>query len=412
MERENCVARDAQDPLASVRERFDLPAGVYLAGHSLGPAAAAVATRTAAAVRQWQQRGVRGWSEGWLDLAPRCASRLARLVGADVGEVAVADSTSVNLFKVLGAAVCLRPGRHVILTETGNFPTDRYVAEGLARLAANGTGSAPLEVRAVPADRLADSLDGDVAVLALTHVDYQTGRRHGAEALTDAAHAAGALVVWDLAHSTGAVPVDLHAWDADLAVGCSYKYLGGGPGAPAYLFAARALHADLDNPVAGWFGHADPFAFDAAYRPAADAGRFATGTPPLLSLAALDAALEVWDGLDLAQVWDKVAALGELFVSLVDERCADLDVAVASPRSPAQRGAQVSLRAPHAGAVMQALADRGVIGDSRPPDVLRFGLTPLTTCYADVWDAVEQLRSVLAELAWDDPRYRRPPPVP
>jgi kynureninase len=400
MDREGCAALDRADPLAPLRSHFHLPRGVrYLDGNSLGALQPAVATRLRAVVDdEWGDGLIRSWNDaGWVDLPSRVASRIAPLVGADADEIAVADSTSVDLFKALLAARELRPDRHVLVTDDANFPSDLYVAHGAARLAG-------LEVRVVPSERVPDHLEDDTAVVCLTHVDYRTGRLHDAAGITAAAHGAGAVVVWDLSHSTGAVDVDLHAWGADLAVGCTYKYLNGGPGAPAYLFAARRWHDRLRSPIPGWFSHAAPFAFETHHRPAAGAARFLGGTPPVLSMAALETALEVWEGVDPAGAAAKGRTLTTLFVDLVDARCGD-HVEVASPRDAHDRGAQISLRHPYAYAITQALAARGVVGDHRPPDLVRFGFAPLYVRYVDVFDAVEELEDLLDTEAWDRPEF-------
>jgi kynureninase len=400
VDREACAALDRADPLAPLRGRFHLPAGIrYLDGNSLGALQPAVAARMRTVVDdEWGAGLIGSWNDaGWVHLPTRIASRIAPLVGADADEVAVTDSTSVDLFKALVAARELRPDRHVLVTDDANFPSDLYVAHGAARLA-------DLEVRLVPSGRVTDHLDGDTAVVCLTHVDYRTGRLHDAAGITAAAHDAGAVAVWDLSHSTGAVDVDLHAWDADLAVGCTYKYLNGGPGAPAYLFAARRWHDQLRSPIPGWFSHAAPFAFERDHRPADGAARFLGGTPPVLSMAALETALEVWEGVDPASVAAKGRALTTLFVDLVAARCGD-HVEVASPRDAHDRGAQVSLRHPHAYAITQALVARGVIGDHRPPDLVRFGFAPLYVRYVDAFEAVEQLADLLDTGAWDRPGF-------
>ncbi len=405
---DDAKAADAADPLARTRERFALAEGlVYLDGNSLGALQPAVAERVRRVVEhEWGQGLIASWNDaGWRVLPQRVAGRLAPLLGADADEVAVADSTSVDLSKALAAARRLRPERSVLLTDGVNFPTDLYVARGLAQL----TGD--LEVRVVPTGEVADHLDDEVAVLSLTHVDYRTGRLHDAIALTAAAHDAGAVVVWDLSHSTGALDVDLHRWDADFAVGCTYKYLCGGPGAPAYLYVARRWHEQITSPLRGWFSHAQPFAFTPGYEPAPGADRFLDGTPPVLSLAALDEALAVWDGLDPALAPAKARALTERFIALVDDRLGG-EVEVVTPRDPDERGAQVSLRHPHADALTRALAERGVVGDHRPPDLVRLGFAPLYVRHVDVVDAVEVLAEVLATGAWDDPRFRAPQPVP
>jgi kynureninase len=400
-DRASCAARDADDPLRALRERFALPDGVlYLDGNSLGALQPAVAERVRRVVDQeWAVGLIRSWNDaGWVDLPQRVAARIARIVGADADEVAVTDSTSANVFKAVAAARQLRPDRRVILTDDANFPTDVYVVRGLADLM-GGT-----EVRVVPTQAVADHLDDDVAVLTLTHADYRTGRLHDPVALTRAAHDVGALTVWDLSHSTGAVPVDLHAWGTDLAVGCTYKYLSGGPGSPAFLYAARAITEQLRSPIQGWYGHAAPFDFSLDFVPAAGAARFMDGTPPVLSLAALDAALEVWAEVDLQAVTDKARALTQLFIELVDARCGQ-HITLASPREAEHRGGQVSLRHPHAYALTQALIARGVIGDHRPPDVLRLGFAPLYVRYVDVWDAVDHLVDLLATGGWDRPEF-------
>jgi kynureninase len=400
MDRESCAALDRSDPLAPLRDRFHLPEGVrYLDGNSLGALQPAVAMRLRTVVDdEWGHGLIRSWNEaGWVELPSRIAARLAPLVGAEPDELAVADSTSVDLFKALLAARDLRPDRHVLLTDDANFPTDRYIAEAVGRLGG-------LEVRVVPSEQLVDHLDEDTAVVTLTHVDYRTGRLHDAAGITAAAHGAGAVAVWDLSHSTGAVDVNLHAWGADLAVGCTYKYLNGGPGSPAYLFAARRWHERLATPIPGWFGHAEPFAFAPTYRPAADATRFLGGTPPVLSMAALEAALDVWEGVDPAAVAAKGRTLTTLFVDLVGERCGR-QVELVSPLDAHGRGAQISLRHPSAYALTQALIGRGVIGDHRPPDLVRFGFAPLYVRHVDVFDAAEVLAELLHTGTWDRPEF-------
>jgi kynureninase len=408
VDRAACARFDTDDPLAPHRERVSLPPGVvYLDGNSLGPLHHDVAERLRDVVEvEWGEGLIRSWNAsalrpGWVDLPARVATKLAPWVGADPDEIAVADSTSVDLFKALAAACRLRPDRRVIVTDDANFPTDVYVAGGLAELLGDH------EVRVVPTTEVASHLDDDVAVLTLTEVDYRTGRRHDAQALTRAAHDVGALTVWDLSHSTGALAVDLHAWEADLAVGCTYKYLDGGPGSPAFLYVARRWHDVAATPLRGWFGHERPFAFAATYEPAAGAARFLDGTPPVLSLSALDAALDLRADIDPAVAEAKAHALTSLFIELVDDRLGD-EVEVVTPRDPAARGAQVSLRHGEAAAVMSALIERGVIGDHRPPDLLRFGFSPLVVRAVDVHDAVEILADVLDTRAWDTPEHRAP----
>lgn len=402
--REDCLALDAADPLAGLRDEFLLPDGViYLDGNSLGPLAKRVRDRLAeCAIREWGDGLIRSWTAaGWIDLPAHVGAKVARIVGADAEGVVATDSTSVNLFKLLAAALTLRPDRRVIVSERGNFPTDLYMAEGLATLLDRGH-----ELRLVDSDAELEAAVGrDVAVLMLTHVDYRSGRMHDMARLTALAHRHGALTIWDLAHSVGAVPVDLAADDADFAVGCGYKYLNGGPGAPAFLYVAPRHREAARQPLSGWFGHAAPFAFEPAFRPRPDMAKFLTGTPPVLSLAALDAALDLWQGIDMAEVREKSVRLSELFIALVEERCAGHDLALASPREAARRGSQVSFAHPAGYAAMQALIARGVIGDFRAPDLLRFGFTPLYTRHADVWDAVAVLADILATRSWDRPEY-------
>jgi kynureninase len=398
-------ALDAADPLAAWRQRFALPDGlIYLDGNSLGALPRATAAVVGDVVRrQWGQDLITSWNRhGWVDLPQRLGAKLARLLGARPHEVVVADSTSVNLFKLIAAALGLRPGRRVVLSEQGNFPTDLYVAQGLCELLGER-----IELRLVEAAELEAALDADTALLMLTHVDYRTGHMHDMTRLTAAAHAAGALALWDLAHSAGAVPVDLAAADADLAVGCGYKYLNGGPGAPAFLFVAERWQARAKQPVAGWFGHARPFAFEGAYRPASGITRFLAGTPPILSMKALECGIDLLLEVDQQALRVKSMALTDAFVGLVERRCAAWSFALASPRDAEARGSQVSLRHAEGYAIMQALIGRGVVGDFRAPDLLRFGFAPLYVRFVDVWDAVETLCGVMAARSWDQPGFKK-----
>jgi kynureninase len=428
--RDACLALDRTDALAPLRARFALDAAdaeglIYLDGNSLGPLPRAAVARVRQVVDdEWGSGLIRSWNRagrdgaGWITLARRVADKIAPLVGAGAGEVVVADSTSVNLHKGLSAALQIAmadaPARRIVLSEGANFPTDLYVADAVARQHGG-------ELRLVDAADLPAAIDERAAVVLLTHVDYRTGRMHDMAATTRAAHAAGALIVWDLAHSAGAVPVDLHGdgtpdGAADFAVGCGYKYLNGGPGAPAFLWAhprhTRRMDAEgWRQPLAGWFGHADPFAFETGYRPARGVDRFLCGTPPIVSLAALECgvdtvlAAEPFGGL--AAIRRKSLALTDLFIALVDARCAGLGVSVATPRDAGRRGSQVSLASGNdAHAVMQALIARGVIGDFRAPDILRFGLTPLYTRFVDAWDAVDRLAEVLESGEWREARFQ------
>jgi len=406
MTRTDCVARDANDPLAPLRDLFDLPPGIiYLDGNSLGVCPKATPQRVQQVVRdEWGRELIKSWnSAGWITLPQRVGDKIARLVGARPGELVVADSTSVNLFKVLSAALSIQradaPGRTCIVSERTNFPTDLYIAEGLAR-------EQGLEL--VLADDIAAAIDERTAVLMLTQVNYRTGRLHDMPALTKRTHDAGALAVWDLAHSAGALPVDLHGADADFAVGCGYKYLNGGPGAPAFVWV-HPRHAErFWQPLSGWMGHACPFEFTADYRPAAGIARYLCGTPPVISLAALECGVDAVLAADMAALRAKSLALTDLFIALVESRCAGHGLSLVTPRENASRGSQVCFaRADGAYAIVQALIARGVIGDFRAPDILRFGFTPLYTGYADVWDAVEHMAQVLESGDWRQARFNQ-----
>ena len=403
--RHDAEAMDAADPLRSMREAFDLPPGIYLDGNSLGPLPRAARSRVMECVdREWGEGLIASWNTaGWIDLPARVGAKIAALLGAGANDVRAADSTSVNLYKVLAAALALRPDRATIVSQRGNFPTDLYIAEGLAGL----MGGSRLHLVDSAEEALA-ALSDDTAVLMLTQIDYRTGEMLDMAAMTRAAHAAGALTVWDLAHSAGAVPVDLVECGADFAVGCGYKYLNGGPGAPAFLYVAPAHQAHARNPLSGWFAHAAPFAFEHSFRPAEGIDRFLVGTPPVLSMVALDAALDLWDGIDMKDVRAKSVALTGLFIERVEARCPGL--ALASPRDPARRGSQVSFRHGHAYPIVKCLIERGVTGDFRAANegedgIARFGFTPLYTRFADAWDAAEIMADVMATRAWDEPRF-------
>ncbi|RVT49968.1 kynureninase [Rubrivivax albus] len=412
--REDAQALDAADPLAPLRAQFTLPDGViYLDGNSLGVLPSATPVRVQQVVaEEWGQGLIRSWnSAGWITLAQRVGDKVARLVGAGPGELVAADSTSVNLFKVLSAALSIAkedaPSRRVILSERSNFPTDLYISESLA--AQHGC---TLELIDDP-DAIAERLNRqDVSVLMLTHVNYRTGRMHDMAALTAAAHAAGALTVWDLAHSAGAVPVDLHGAQADFAVGCGYKYLNGGPGAPAFVWA-HPRHADrFWQPLSGWMGHAAPFEFTPDYRPAPGIARYLCGTPAVLAMSALECGVDTVLAAEpmggMAALRAKSLALTRAFAELVQSRCAGHGLVRVSPDEDAQRGSQVCLAHPEiAYPVVQALIARGVIGDFRAPDILRFGFTPLYTRFVDVWDAVEHLVQVLDRGAWHEARFHQ-----
>ena len=403
MDRETCLSFDRQDPLASVRDEFAVPEGiVYLDGNSLGAMPRQTVPRlTHVIAEEWGNGLIRSWNAAnWIDAPARIGDKIARLIGAGPGEVIVADSTSVNLFKVLAGALRIQPARHFILTEASNFPTDLYIAKGLIELLGGNHA-----LRVVERAEIERALDGSVAILMLTHVDYATGEIHDMRRITAAAQKFGALMLWDLSHSAGAVPVNLNASQVDLAVGCGYKYLNGGPGAPAYAFVAKGLQDAMESPLSGWMGHAAPFAFEPEYRPAPGIKRQLAGSPPILSMLALEVAIDLWLRIDQKETRRKSMALGDLFISRVDETCRDLGVEVVSPRDAELRGSQVSLRHKEAYRVMRALIDRGVIGDFRTPDLMRFGFAPLYTRYVDVFDAVTVLCQVLTSRAWDRPEY-------
>jgi kynureninase len=403
--REECGKLDADDPLAETRRAFALPESmIYLDGNSLGALPSATPARLAAVIeREWGGDLITSWNKhAWIDLPRLVGDKIARLVGAAPGEVVAADSTSVNLFKVLAAALALNPGRRVILSEADNFPTDLYIAQGLVDLL-----GARHELRLVAADALSSAIDDDTAVLLLSHINYRTGALHDMAALTAAAQRRGALTIWDLAHSAGALAVDLGGANADFAVGCGYKFLNGGPGAPAFVFVASRHQERAMQPLSGWLGHAQPFAFESGYRPAPGIGRFICGTPPILSLAALEVGVDLALSVDAALVRAKATALTDLFIRAVEQQCAGFALALLSPRDPTRRGSQVSFTHPQAYPVMQALVARGVIGDVRAPDILRFGFAPLYLRFVDAWDAAESLREVLATRAWDQPHFHR-----
>ncbi len=393
---------DAADPLAAARGQFALPDGViYLDGNSLG----ALPARTAAHMQrvvtaQWGGDLIGSWNKhGWIDAPARVGALIAPLIGAQADEVLVADTVSINLFKLLTGALGLRPGRRTILTESGNFPTDLYILQGLRDLLGD------VVVRAVPPDDVLAAIDDRTCVLLLSEVNYKTGRRWDMAAVNRAAHAAGALVLWDLCHSAGAIAVDLGGTNTDLAVGCGYKFLNGGPGAPGFVYVARRHQDAIRSPLTGWLGHASPFTFEDDYVPATGIRRMLCSSPSILAIAALEAGLEVWDGVRLDEIEAKAGRVTGLFIALVEQACAGFGVGLASPRAARDRGAQISFSHPDAYAVMQALIARGVIGDFRAPDLIRFGFAPLTTRYVDVFDAAAALRDVLATEAYRAPAF-------
>lgn len=398
MTRDEARALDDADPLRRFRDRFQLPEGlIYLDGNSLGALPKAVVARQNEAVaREWGESLIRGWNaHDWIGAPQRVGARIAPLIGAKPHEVIVADSTSVNLFKLVLAAAKLSE-RPVILSEAGNFRTDLYVADGAAALLG-------LRLEAVAREDVEVRLGNDTNLLLLTHVHYKSGARFDMAGLTTRARAAGALTLWDLSHSAGAVPLDLNGDGVELAVGCGYKYLNGGPGAPAFLYVAEHLQERLTPMLRGWMGHEAPFAFDDDYRPAPGLDRFLVGTPPVLGLAALETALDVFDGVTMAALWAKSIRLFDLFRALMAEHCPDLTCI--SPSDPDARGSHISFAHPHAFEICQALIAAEVIGDFRAPNVLRLGLTPLYLGFEDVWRAVEKLREIMTSESWRDPKF-------
>ncbi len=404
MNRSAALALDSKDSLAALRSSFELPCDqIYLDGNSLGALPSCVPERLRHAVEQEWGRGlIRSWNSSWFGASERVARRLAPLLGAHPDEVEVADSTSVNLFKQLASALHARPGRPRILIDADAFPTNLYMSDSAARWL-----DGHHFVDRVPAEQLFAKLGDDVAVVVLSHVDYRSGRLHPLAELTRAAHTVGALILVDLSHSAGTMPLELTDWAVDLAVGCGYKFLCGGPGAPAYLYVRRPLQVGLEQPLTGWFGHARPFDFEPGFDPAEGMARMRCGTPPVLSLLALEAALEVFDEVDLQALRQKAIGLSELLIRLVCERCGRYGIELGSPLDPALRGSQVSFRHPDAFPIVQALISQGVIGDFRAPDTLRFGITPLYTRFIDVWEAASRLSDVLERDEWK--RFPREP---
>ena len=401
MTRREAEQLDADDPLGFARKRFRLPQGIiYLDGNSLGALPVdAPAALAQTAERQWGEDLIASWNKhGWIDWPSSVAGKLAPIVGARPHELLIADSTSVCLFKLLTAAARARPGRRTILSQEGNFPTDLYVAQGVADLLGLG-------LKTVAAADFVEAIGEDTAVVTLTHVDYRSSAVHDMRAVNRAADAAGALTVWDLSHSAGALALDLNGSGCDLAVGCGYKYLNGGPGAPGFVYVAEHLQEELDNPIPGWIGHADPFAFASRYAPASGITRFLSGTPSIVGMAALDTGLATFDGVNMADLEAKSRRLSQLFIDEAERRCGD-ELRLASPRDPAQRGSHVIFAHDHACAVMQALIAQGAIGDFRPPDAMRFGFAPLYNGFADVVCAAELLGEIVNSRSWDQPRFK------
>ncbi|MGH1356653.1 MAG: kynureninase [Thalassovita sp.] len=384
------------------KDLFDLPEGViYLDGNSLGPLPRGAAERAGQVItREWGDQLIRAWnSADWISLPKRVGDRIGRLIGAPEGSVATGDTLSIKVYQALAAALKMRPDRRVILSDSGNFPTDLYMAQGLI-----GTIDKGYELRTPAPQDVVSAISSDVAVVMLTQVDYRSGRMHDMAAITKAAHDAGAVMIWDLAHSAGAVPVDLAGSGAEFAVGCSYKYLNGGPGAPAFIYARPDIVDSIQPALAGWMGHDAPFAMELGYRPAMSTERLRVGTPPIVQLSLLDSALDVWEGIEMSEIRAASIDLSQLFIQEVEARCPQLTLA--SPRDPAARGSQVSFAFSEGYAAMQALIDRGLIGDFRAPDIMRFGFTPLYLDADDIRGAAEIIEDVIGKELWKDPKYQ------
>ncbi|EIE49180.1 kynureninase [Salipiger aestuarii] len=388
---------------AWTRDQFHVPLGlIYLDGNSLGPMPKATPARIERLLtEEWGERLVTGWNAcGWMDMPRRLGDRLGRLIGAEHGHVVIGDTLSIKVFQALSAALQIVPERRTILSDRGNFPSDLYMAEGLIHLLGDRH-----DLRLVPPHDLEDAITEEVGVVLVTEIDYRTGRRHNLKALTRKAHDMGAVVIWDLAHSAGALPVDVAAGGADFAVGCTYKYINAGPGAPAFIYVSPEHIDHVEPALCGWLGHDKPFSFEPGYRPATGIERMRVGTPPVLQMAALDAALDVWDRVDMADLRKRSLDLGGLMIEEIETHCPGLKLA--TPRENESRGSQVSFRSEHGYAIMQALIDLGVIGDFRAPDILRFGITPLYIGEAEIREAVEVLARILRGALWDHPKYHR-----
>lgn len=403
--RDSLAQLDQDDVLSPFREQFDLEPGlIYLNGNSLGVLPKAAKARVAEVVEQEWGRGlIRSWNtHDWISLPERVGDKVATLIGAEHGEVVVADSTSVNLFKLAAAAVRMRPGRSKIVSEPGNFPTDLYILQGL-----EGFLEGEVRLETAPRERLEAIIDEDTALVVLTHVHYKSGTMFDMAALTARAHEVGALILWDLSHSAGAVPVELNAAQADFAVGCGYKYLNGGPGAPGFLFVAKRHHAEFRQPLSGWFGHANPFAMSDVYEPAAGIKRGLCGTTGVLAASVLEVGVDIMASANMEAIRTKSRQLGDIFIELVEQHCAGVGFTLASPRDASLRGSQVSLVHEQGFAIMQALIARNIIGDFRAPDILRFGFTPLYTRYVDLWDMAQALAEIMASKEWDRPEFKK-----
>jgi len=404
MNYQDILQQDIIDPLADKRREFMLPdATIYLDGNSLGAMPKAAHERSRLVTeQQWGLNLIKGWNtDDWIDLPTTVGEKIAPLLGAAPGQVICCDSTSVNLFKVLCSALEMQQGRSVVISQKDNFPADLYIAEGLSQL---GQGHF-CEFKVFDETGIEAHLDETVAVLMLTHVNFRTGKLHDIRKLTKAAHHKGILVIWDLAHSAGALPLSLDEWGVDFAVGCGYKYLNGGPGAPAFIYAAERHHPSIRQPLSGWMGHQAPFSFNENYKPAPGVQQFLCGTPPVLSMSVLDASLSVFENVDMQVLRTKSVALGELFIQLIADNDSLGELTLISPKKSSERGSQVALAHPEAYSICQALIERNVIADFRAPDVLRFGFAPLYLSYQDIWKAVHILTDVMVSKTYRDEKY-------
>ena len=406
MKLEDILELDQHDPLAGKREQFELPDGViYLDGNSLGALPTAAREMAAEIVKeQWGQELVRSWNTNrWIDLPVIVGEKIAPLLGAATGQLICCDSISVNLFKLLAAALNLQTNRHVVLSQRENFPADLYMTQGLGELC----GPETCDLKLVEDGEIEAALDETVAVLMLTHVNYKSGKIHDMQGLTRLAHDKGILVIWDLAHSAGAVPLELDQWGVDFAVGCGYKYLNGGPGAPAFIYTAKRHQGSIQQPLSGWMGHKTPFSFDPKYRAAQGMRQFLCGTPPVLSMGVLDAALSIFEDVDMLVLREKSMRLGELFLQLVDSHDSLDELDLVSPGERTARGSQLAFAHPQAFAICQAMIERGVIADFRAPDVLRFGFAPLYLRFKDIWNSVQILSDIITNGVYREEKYSR-----
>ncbi|MDG1438748.1 MAG: kynureninase [Emcibacteraceae bacterium] len=403
--RDDFVALDKTDPLRKFADEFHLPDGViYLDGNSLGAMPKVAKARALEVIEQeWGEDLIKSWNKaGWFNLVEKLGDKVATLIGADKGEVIYADTTGLNVYKLVAAALDLNPDRKQIVMEGSNFPTDNYMVQGLIKQLDRGH-----EIRFVEDGDILDAITDDVSVVCLTHVHYKTGHLHDMAAITKKAHAVGALVVWDLCHSAGALPVDLNGCNVDFAVGCTYKYLNGGPGSQSFMFVAKRHQGKAAQPLTGWWGHDTPFGFERDYRPRKDVRQFSTGTEPIVSLAMSEVGLDIFLRADMNLIREKSLKLCDLFIQLIEERLGGYDFEIVTPRDHSKRGSQVSISSKNGFPIMQAVIDAGVIGDFRAPDIMRFGFTPLYVSYVDVWDAIDRLVKIMENGTWDQEEFKQ-----